>query len=200
MAANVFFIADTHFGHANVLRFCARPFSSVEEMDEKLIENWNAKVKGNDTVFVIGDMFYRCENAAQILRRLKGKKHLILGNHDRSWMDQVDLEDYFIGVDRILDLSDGERGYTLCHYPMLQWPHQKRTFMIHGHIHNDVSFDFWPLLRARERVMNAGVDVNGYEPVAFEELVANNAAFKAAHEGGANDPGVVGHRKDSWEV
>ena len=72
--------------------------------------------------------------------------------------------------------------------------------MIHGHIHNDVSFDFWPLLRARERVMNAGVDVNGYEPVAFEELVANNAAFKVAHEGGVNDPGVIGHRKDAWEA
>ena len=131
--ANVFFTADTHFGHTNVIKFCVRAFASAEEMNETLIENWNAK-KGCDTVFVLGDMFYRCENVADILRRLKGKKHLILGNHDRSWMDQVDLEDYFIGVDRILDLSDGERGYTLCHYPMLQWPHEKRTYMVHGHI------------------------------------------------------------------
>ena len=198
--ANVFFTADTHFGHTNVIKFCARAFASAEEMNETLIENWNAKVKGCDTVFVLGDMFYRCENVAEILRRLKGKKHLILGNHDRSWMDQVDLEDYFVGVDRILDLSDGERGYTLCHYPMLQWPHQKRTYMIHGHIHNDVTLDFWPLLRVRERVLNAGVDVNGYAPVAFDELVANNTAFKAAHEGGVNDPGVIGHRKAAWEV
>ena len=107
--ANVFFTADSHFGHTNVIKFCARPFVSAEEMDEALIENWNARVKGCDTVFVLGDMFYRCENVALILRRLKGKKHLILGNHDRSWMDQVDLEDYFIGVDRILDLSGFER-------------------------------------------------------------------------------------------
>ena len=70
--ANVFFIADTHFGHANVIKFCARPFASVEEMDETLIENWNAKVKGCDTVFVLGDMFYRCENVAEILWRLSG--------------------------------------------------------------------------------------------------------------------------------
>ena len=170
--ANVFFTADTHFGHANVIKFCARPFASAEEMDEALIERWNAKVKGCDTVYIVGDMFYRAENVEETLRRLKGRKHLITGNHDRSWMDKVRLEDHFIGVDRIVDVSDGERGYTLCHYPMLQWPHQKRTFMIHGHIHNDVS----------------------------EELVVNNVAFKAAHDGGANDPGVVGHRKDSWEV
>ena len=115
--ANVFFTADTHFGHTNVIKFCARPFASDEEMDEALIENWNAKVKGCDTVFVLGDMFYRCENVAEILRRLKGKKHLILGNHDSSWMDKVNLEDYFIGVDRIFDLSDGKRGVNMGSVP-----------------------------------------------------------------------------------
>lgn len=198
--ANVFFTADTHFGHANVIGFCARPFATVDEMNEALIDNWNAKVRGCDTVFVVGDMFYRCENVVEILRRLKGKKHLILGNHDHSWTDRVDLADHFVGVDRILEFSDGERGYTLCHYPMLQWPHQKRTYMVHGHIHNDVTFDFWPLLRARERVLNAGVDVNGYGPVSFDELVANNVRYKAEHAEGLNDTGVVGHVKAAWEA
>ena len=51
--------------------------------------------------------------------------------------------------------------------------------MIHGHIHEDTSMDFWPLIYARERVLNAGVDVNNYEPVTFDELVENNAKFKA---------------------
>lgn len=191
--ANLFFTADTHFGHANVIKFCARPFSSVEEMDEALIENWNAKVKERDTVYVVGDMFYRCENVAAILRRLKGNKHLILGNHDHSWMGQVNLADYFVGVDRILDIMDGKNGYMLCHYPMLQWPHERRTYMIHGHIHNDVALDFWPLIRARERMLNAGVDVNGYAPVSFEELLGNNVRYKTEHLDMQNDIGVVSH-------
>lgn len=189
----VFFTADTHFGHANVIKFCARPFASVEEMNAALIENWNAKVRELDTVYILGDMFYRCENVTEILRRLKGRKHLIPGNHDHLWTDQVNLAEYFSGVDRILDIMDGKRGYTLCHYPMMQWPHERRSYMIHGHIHNDVTLDFWPLLRTRERVLNAGVDINGYAPVSFEELLDNNVRYKAEHTELQNDVGVLGH-------
>ena len=52
--------------------------------------------------------------------------------------------------------------------------------MIHGHIHNDTTSDFFPLLAIRDRALNAGVDINGFRPVTFEELVENNRAFKAA--------------------
>lgn len=191
--SNVFFTADTHFGHANIIKFCARPFASVEEMDEILIENWNAKVREGDTVYILGDMFYRCKNVVEILQCLHGNKHLITGNHDGSWMGQVDLKEYFVGVDRILDMKDGERRYTLCHYPMMQWPQERCGYMIHGHIHNDVALDFWPLLRVRERVLNAGVDVNGYAPVSFDELLANNVRYKTEHIEYRNAVGVVGH-------
>lgn len=54
----IYFTADTHFGHENVIRFCDRPFSSANEMDEAMIANWNARVKGDDTVYVLGDMFF----------------------------------------------------------------------------------------------------------------------------------------------
>ena len=81
----IYFTADTHFGHENVIRFCDRPFSSANEMDEAMIANWNARVKGDDTVYVLGDMFFRSTNAETILQRLKGKKRLIVGNHDGSW-------------------------------------------------------------------------------------------------------------------
>ena len=55
----IYFTADTHFGHENVIRFCDRPYSCAEEMDEALILNWNSRVKGNDTVYILGDMFFR---------------------------------------------------------------------------------------------------------------------------------------------
>lgn len=173
-----YFISDPHFGHENILKMCQRPFESVEEMNEAMIDAWNQRVTGNDTVFILGDLFYRCPDPEPILQRLKGKKRLIIGNHDSSWMDKVDLSRYFVSVDPFLEITDGVRAITLCHYPLLTWKHKLRTYMVHGHIHNDTTSDFFPLLVARERVLNAGVEVNGYRPVTFEELQKNNQAFK----------------------
>lgn len=54
----IYFTADTHFGHKNVIRFCDRPFASAEEMDEVMIKNWNSRVRGKDIVYILGDMFF----------------------------------------------------------------------------------------------------------------------------------------------
>ena len=174
----IYFTADTHFGHENVIRFCNRPFSCAAEMDEALIENWNRRVKGGDTVYILGDMFFRSVNFLEILARLKGKKRLIVGNHDGSWMTKADVAGYFESIDPFLETTDGQRALTLCHYPLLTWKHAKKSYMIHGHIHNDTSADYWPLLAARGNVLNAGTDVNGFMPVTFDELLENNRAFK----------------------
>ena len=177
----IYFTADTHFGHENVLRFCDRPFPDAQSMNEAMVAAWNKRVTGNDTVYILGDMFFRCDDAESILRQLKGKKRLIVGNHDGSWMDKVDLNKYFASVDKFLEVSDGCHALTLCHYPMLSWKHAMRSYMIHGHIHNDTRADFWPLLVARDNVLNAGVDINGYMPVTFDEMLENNRAFKSLH-------------------
>ena len=174
----IYFTADTHFGHENVIRFCNRPFASAEEMDEAMIANWNSRVKGNDTVYILGDMFFRSVNTESILMRLKGKKRLIVGNHDGSWMTKLDATKYFVSIDKFLEVSDGQHAMTMCHYPLLSWNHAMRTYMVHGHIHNDTKADFWPLIAARDNVLNAGVDINGFKPVTFYELVENNRSFK----------------------
>lgn len=174
----IFFTADTHFGHKNILKLCNRPFETIEEMNETLIENWNHRVSGIDTVYIVGDMFFRCSDAEAILRRLKGKKRLIVGNHDSSWMNKVDLNRYFVSVDRLLEISDGKHALTLCHYPLLTWNHAKKSYMIHGHIHADTSADYFPLICNRSNVLNAGVDINGFMPVSFDELFQNNEQFK----------------------
>ncbi len=177
----VYFTADTHFDHANIIRFCNRPFVTVKEMNEALITNWNRKVHSNDTVFILGDMFFRTTAPAPILQRLKGKKRLIIGNHDSQWMKKVDLDRYFDSVDHYIETSDGQHTLTMCHFPQVSWNHQKRSFMIHGHIHENTDMDYWPLILARENLLNAGCDINNFEPVTFEELVENNAKFKALH-------------------
>lgn len=177
----IFYIADTHFGHDNIIKLCKRPFSDVNEMNTIMIENWNRKVKGNDTVYIIGDLFYRCQNPESILRELKGKKRLIIGNHDGSWMTKFDALDYFESIDTMLETSVDNCGATMCHYPLITWRHERKTYMIHGHIHTDTSSDYWPLIKSRERILNAGADINNYEPVTFEELIQNNMKFKSTH-------------------
>ena len=90
----------------------------------------------------------------------------------------MDLKKYFVGVDNFLEISDGVRAITLCHYPLVTWKHKLRTYMVHGHIHNDTTSDYFPLIAGRERMLNAGVDINGFRPVTFEEMQENNRIFK----------------------
>ena len=175
-----YFIADTHFGHENVIKMCERPFKNIEEMNETLVRNWNSKVKGNDHVYILGDMFFRAKDPEPILRSLKGKKHLIIGNHD-SWVKKPELQKYFESIDNYLEFSDGQNYLVLSHYPMLSYHRERRnnTYMIHGHIHMDTDADYFPVLKKRERILNAGVDINRYAPATLEELIENNREFKS---------------------
>ena len=95
----IYFTSDLHLGHANAIKLCRRPFSCVEEMDETLIANWNERVTNGDTVYILGDLLFRNQTPTEsYLDRLKGKKHLITGNHDRKWMKQVPLDKFFLSV------------------------------------------------------------------------------------------------------
>ena len=86
---NTFFIADTHFGDEAILRYEKRPFSSVEEMDQEMIRRWNEVVGDEDLVFHLGDVSsYGKEKTKEILSRLRGKKHLVLGNHDLDFTEE----------------------------------------------------------------------------------------------------------------
>ena len=176
-----YFTSDQHFGHFNIIRLCSRPFETVEEMDEALLSKWNAKVKADDTVYILGDLFFRAAKVEPILKVLNGRKHLIVGNHDHTWMKRVGAYDYFASVQTLKEVEVDGRVLTLCHYPMLSYPQARRGYMVYGHIHNNVRDDYWPLIARRSRMLNAGVDVNDFEPVTFNELVENNRAFIARH-------------------
>lgn len=178
-----YFIADTHFGHRNIIRFCDRPFPDAETMDRALIANWNERVNDDDRVYILGDLLYRCVDPIGILSQLKGRKHLLVGNHDHSWLNAPGARDFFASIADYAQVNDGAHVLIMSHYPMLSYYHEHRSnvFMIHGHIHNDTGIDYWPALVERERVLNAGADINGFRPVTFVELVANNKKFKQEH-------------------
>lgn len=177
----IFFTADLHLGHANIIKHCERPFSSVEEMDEHLISAWNKSVRPTDSIYILGDLIFRSAASPEsYLSRLRGKKHLILGNHDKDWVKKADMSQYFLSVERFVEISDGQHKITLCHYPLMSWNHMaKGSYMIHGHIHNNCEAFYFPMLRQMPNLLNAGVEINDYHPVSFDDLVKNNEAFKS---------------------
>ena len=177
------FTSDLHFGHKNINTLCNRPFSDVSKMDRTLIEKWNKKVKKNDTVYIIGDLVWDKRSVGLYMEQLSGRKILISGNHDSSWVKRDDVRGYFEYIEQYLEIHLNSHPITMCHYPMLEWKSSRKEgnnklgFLIHGHIHNRVSEEYRELF-LKFNALNAGVDINGYEPVSFEELVENNMKFK----------------------
>ncbi len=178
----IYYISDPHFGHPGILTMCNRPFEDVEDMNETLVAYWNERVRDNDTVYVLGDMFYKCvpDEAETILKKLKGHKHLIIGNHDNSWMSEINAANYFESIGDMAEVNDANRVCVLCHYPLLTWKRENKTYMIYGHIHADTDADFWPLIARRDNMLNACVEINNYMPVTLSEMVANNRSFTEA--------------------
>ena len=117
----IFFTADLHFGHANVIKFCARPFADVQEMDAALIANWNKRVGDDDDVWILGDFtFKRLEIAKDYLQQLQGRKHLIIGNHDYFARKHPDeLSDVLVEITPYKELKLELSGHTavLMHLP-----------------------------------------------------------------------------------
>ena len=121
-------------------------------------------------------MFRSTTDPELFLKSLKGKKHLIYGNHDSAWMKKVSLSQYFESVENLMIFSNGKQKITLCHYPMMSFDGK---YLIHGHTHNNKNDIYWQLLRIMENVLNASVEINNYASVTFDELVANNVVFKS---------------------
>lgn len=192
----IYYTADLHFGYGPVLEAAHRPFSSTEEMDEVLIENWNAQVTDQDTVYVLGDIGGHSSPFPHTqLSRLRGHKHLVRGNHDTGFENQMQFFDYFESVTDLLELDVGDTHLTLCHYPMV---YNQGGYMIHGHLHNKQN-ELYDLLQKLPRVLNAGVDINGFAPVTLETLIQNNQIFYHTPEKGC-PPTRKGSHKRKWKA
>lgn len=188
----VLFTSDLHFGHKNILRFDNRPFTSVEEMDEALIRNWNAKVSDEDTVYVLGDIsWYNDETTAKIFNSLKGHKILIKGNHDRVHGQVRRCFDEIADYKEIT--LDGNKHIVLCHYPITFFNrHHYGSYMFYGHVHNSHEWQMVDNYRyeleqldIKCNAYNVGVMVQNYEPVTFEEVLENYAKHRQMIEAGS---------------
>lgn len=167
MNQRTFFTSDLHFGHANIIKYCNRPWESVEGMDVSLIANWNSVVGQEDKVWILGDVFFCNEQRAkEILYHLNGEKHLVLGNHDKMIRKSQAFQRNFTAIypDLHETTIDGIH-VVMCHYPMLTWNRAHRgAFMLHGHCHNTIAFD------PKFRRMDVGVDAQGYAPIEWKQV------------------------------
>lgn len=154
----VYFTADTHFNHANIIKFCNRPFNNVLEMNEVLIKNWNNKVRPGDTVYHLGDFAFG--EAKYIIEELNGKKILIIGSHEHSTMVYKHL---FEKVSPLLEIKMDGTPIILCHYAMRTWSKSHyNSWHLFGHSHGR--------LEPQGKSWDVGVDNNGFIPLSFEEI------------------------------
>lgn len=172
--ANIFVIADTHFGHAKSLSFVTpdgsllRPFSSVEEMDETMVTNWNNTVGVHDTVYHLGDVVIP-RPSLKILNRLNGRKILIRGNHDLGRLK--DFSQYFEDVRGAFFFKPGSDflgGLIFTHIPVHPsglYNHYRGN--VHGHTHCHLVMDGE---EPDKRYFNACVERNNFSPVPLETI------------------------------
>lgn len=180
-----FFTSDLHFGHKNVIRFDNRPFTSVEQMDETIIRNWNNKVSHKDLVYILGDIsWHNDKKTCEILERLKGCKVLIKGNHDRL---HGNTKKYFEEIADYKEITlPGNIHITLCHYPIVFFNrHHYGAYMFYGHVHNSHEWQMTEnykfeleQLDIRCNMFNVGTMVHNYEPVTFEEITGIKEGVK----------------------
>ncbi len=187
MKSTTFFTSDHHFGHANIIRYCSRPFAHKDAMDEALIERWNARVKDGDVVYHLADFTLRNKRfARQMFARLRGQIR-ILGlpwHHDNGWVPArpgpsdlysasghaVEILPPLLVLKRKLPGHERRMPITLSHYPLAEWEGKHHgAWHLHGHSHGAHAGDGYKL--------DVGVDCHDYAPVTEAEVAERMAAL-----------------------
>lgn len=190
----VYFTSDLHLHHRNILEYCNRPFSSLEEMDSTIIANWNNKLPHGSWVYILGDFCWGDRKMwCYFLSQLSGNKILIQGNHDKDNNIPKDkfVEVYsgFINVDvKDPETKENSQRMTLCHYPMLSWYQSHRgSWQLFGHMHNAtikplkkheednevedfLKTEYKYIDKIRSNQYDVGVDGNNFTPVSYYEI------------------------------
>ena len=193
----LYFTSDLHLGHENAIEFTKRPFKSVDEMNNILIENINAVVGEKDELWILGDFSYKLnkEQVRQIRRQIKCRHvHLVYGNHDKDYSQ----EHIFQSVQHYKELKTEYGRIVLFHYPILEWnAAHYGTIHLHGHIHSTGEYnsenlqkfyrDRFPSGHAannedlRLRIYDVGIDANQFKPISLAEI-ANRMGVSPAKD------------------
>ena len=181
-----YYIADTHFDHKNIIAFDNRPFFTLTEMNNTLIENWNNKVSKTDTVFILGDFCWSKEDRwIEILSQLQGSKVLIQGNHDLKQMSAT-LKHKFQDIVAYKEITDNGRKVIMSHYPIpfYKSDYNNKVYHLYGHVHNTVEEKY--LQELKQQILKTDIRETGrhtgqyfncwcgfynYTPVRLDEIL-----------------------------
>jgi calcineurin-like phosphoesterase family protein len=158
----LYFISDTHFDHRKIIDLSARPFASVAEMNEAMIERWNAIVTPRDTVIHLGDFGLGTKDeTTRAFRRLHGHKELVVGNHDKG---AVLNQRWKARHHYLVQRWEGVK-FVLSHFPMETWWHayHPNVLHLHGHVHGGV-------VPKRPHRWDVGADPLRFTPISAEQL------------------------------
>lgn len=174
---NIWFTADLHLFHTNILHMNNRPFKDCQEMYEYFVNEWNSKVKDDDYVFILGDVLWgsNSQSLKKFSEKVKGHICIVLGNHDKEktkdgqtgsnfdWFHSYARADYIrvksekLGIDQNVFLS---------HYPALSWPGKGRgSIMLHGHVHGSMD-------QFNEESLDLRVDVGVDAKLSYMKLIS----------------------------
>ena len=159
----IFFTSDTHFGHGGALGLYRRPFASVAVMNEAIIERWNDTVTADDEVWHLGDFAIGqpAASTAELLARLHGNKHLVVGNNDPVATTGLDG---WASTHPYIEIEVDSVSLVLCHYPFRSWHGMAKGWLnLHGHSHGR--------MKPQPRQFDVGVDVWDFRPVSLRQIL-----------------------------
>ena len=177
----VWFTSDTHFGHANIIKYCKRPFNNVDEMNQTIINNWNTVVAPEDEVYHLGDLafFNKNEKLTEMISQLNGTKYLIIGNHDKYSKGMF----YKSGFSSVINGPIKYCNFLLSHVPA-EFGNNKCKANIHGHIHDNKKEYF---LNGKNIYYNVSVEWHNYTPIKFKTIQEYyNAGSRSSSAGRAS--------------
>ena len=166
---NRFFLADEHYDHRNIIKYCKRPFKNVTAMMNQMIERHNSVVGPDDEVWHVGDLTLRGGDAVNYLRsiisKLHGEHHLVLGNHDRlrpfTYVNVIGFQ----SVHTAIRLEFDGLKLLLAHDPSVAAVLRDNEYLLHGHVHA-----LYQHLLPRKKVINVSVDVWDFTPVSLNQI------------------------------
>lgn len=171
--SKIYLTSDVHFNHLNILTYEAktRPFANVDEMNEKIIENWNNTVTAEDTVYVLGDLgMGTLDKLPALVKRLNGKIILIRGNHDTPKRIAL-YQSLGIEVKDIDYLAYKGRFFIMCHFPndseefiRMITHDNSEVVWLYGHVHSNAPKGY------HNGTYHVGMDTNDLTPISLEQV------------------------------
>jgi len=159
----IWFSADYHLGHQNIIKYCKRPFQSVLEMDTVILHNLFSSVRKGDTLYFLGDLTFKAGIARKFLSRCDDhglQVRLIIGNHDK-WIKDDEFQSR--QIDHLSTIIPKGQVIVMCHYAMRVWDRSHYgSWQLYGHSHG--------IMPPKGLQHDVGVDNNGFMPLSFDNL------------------------------